>query len=342
MTDGEASSRDRVTEILLGYRMAQAVHVAARLKVADLLQKGPISIAQIATAVEADKSSLYRLLRMLATGGFFAEDKPGYFSLTPMGAVLCTDNPESLLTAALYLGGENYAAFADLYYSVISGQPAFRKFYGQDFFTYFERNSERAAIFFGYLSVDAGAFASKVVNAYDFTGIGVVADLGGGDGELLAEILDRHPDTNGLLVELQPMVDRARVVLEDRGLLDRCMLLTGSFLDSLPPIADVYILSAVLHDWDDDHCVRILRNCREAIRGEGALLLIEEVMPRSGGSPSVMMHDIATLVTSGGAVRSLEEYERLLSEAGFEIRRCISVNTADTHILEAAPRRKKC
>jgi hypothetical protein len=330
----------RIVEMITGYRVTQAIYVMAKLKIADVFAPGPMGALVLAKAVNAEASPLYRMLRMLSALGLLEEYCSARFSLTSLGQTLCGDTPGSMRSAALYSGDEAYQAFGELSYAIETGNAAFPRVFRESLFTYFSQNPARRDVFFDYLGIGSDELASRVADAYHFSGIEILADVGGGNGALLRKVLAKNPAMRGLLCELSPMIERAGPPLAADGLIDRCSLHSGDFQLSVPGGADAYVLSFVIHDWDAEGSLGILQNCRNAVGAGGGLIIVEEVAPFRDEPSAGTGHDISTLVMSGGFVRTSSEYENLLKLTGFETSRFIPLDLADTFIIEASPDRQ--
>jgi len=325
-----------------GYQAAQPVHVAAQLGLADLLADGPRSIAELADATGTHAPSLERLVRMLAALGVVAEEANGRISLTPLGSPLRAGVPGSVRDRVLFLTGDWYwRSWGELLYSVRTGEPAFDHIFGMSNFAYWEHNPEAGAIHDDAFTTMAQFTTTPLVAAYDFTRFGVLADIGGSEGPLLAAILQAHPGLRGILFDLPHVVTRAAPVLEAAGVADRVEVVGGSFFESVPTGADAYLLKYIIHDWDDERALAILTRCRQAMTSEATLLLIEQVLPEhlevgAAAVATARLDLTMLLLTPGGRERTESAFRRLLGEAGFELRRVISTRSPFS-FLEAVP-----
>lgn len=310
-----------VLGLLMGTFVSQSVSVAAELGVADALADGPAPVDRIAAAVDAHPASLYRLLRVLADFGVLVELPDRRFALTPMGQLLRADQPGSLRGLAVHFGsGFHRAAWSGLGDAVRTGEPAFDAVHGAPQFDWYRDHPAEAAVFDAAMtSVAAGIY--QTVTAWDFGRFDTVVDVGGGNGACLAAILDAYPTVRGVLFDLPDVVGRAGPVLEQAGVGDRTEVVGGSFFDagSVPAGADVYVLTAVVHDWDDENAIRILRNCRAAM-GEGSRLLLGEPVLPDGPEPSIgKLLDLETLVGTTGRQRTEREFRDILEPAGLRL-----------------------
>jgi predicted O-methyltransferase YrrM len=320
--------------------MSKATCVAARLSLPDLLADGPRRPEELATATATDPDSLRRLLRALTTVGLFRETDDGAFELTTAGARLRADAPDSLRAWALYW--EDAAPlWARLQATVETGESARSELLGTEGFAHLEADPAAAELFHRAMSELARPLARALVETVDFSGFARVVDIGGGAGETLAVILAAHPGLRGALLERPGALERARRLLEEAGLLDRCELIEGDFFEAVPPGADAYLLKSVLHDWRDDRARSILAVCLRAMSPNARLLVVERVVPeRLDGSPAhrdLARSDLHMRVALGSGERTKAELGGLLESAGFRPLRWIPLG--DTfHAIEAAPR----
>lgn len=317
--------------------VAQAIAVAAKLRLADQLKDGPKSVDELAAATATHPPSLSRLLRALAGVGIFAGTDDGRFELTPLATPLQSDVPGSV-RAMCAMRGEPWfwGAWGDLLHSVTTGESAFEHRHGKDLFAYLSGEPAAMSLFADAMTSLSETESAAVLAAHDFSSAKTVVDVGGGQGFLLAAILRANPGVRGVLFDLPDTVTRAHPVLETAGATDRCEVIGGSFFEAVPEGGDVYVLKSVIHDWDDDRAVAILANCRRAMTSSGTLLLIERVIP-SGNEPSVAKWmDVNMLVATGGRERTEAEYRSLYASAGFELTR-ITATGAYVSLIEGDP-----
>ena len=337
MSQNPATPPGALLQAIVDYPSAQVVHAAARLGLADLLADGPRSVDDLAAATGTHAPSLARLVRALAALGALAEVGGGRVELTPLGAPLRSDVPGSVRDAVLFLAGEWYwRAWGGLLHSVRTGEPAFPAVHGTTAWDYRARHPEEGAIFDAAMTGISGMAADAVARSYDFSRIGVLADVGGGHGELLAAILAAHPSMRGILFDQPQVVAGARRLLERAGVADRCEVVGGSFFEAVPGGADAYLLKSVIHDWDDPEAAAILRACRAAVGDKGRLLVVERVVGPPNEPDPAKFSDLNMLVELGGRERTAEEYRDLLAGAGF---RLVGVTPTGSpfEVVEAAP-----
>ena len=302
--------------MITGYWISQMVHVAAKLGLADLLADGPRTADELAAATGTHARSLYRLLRALASVGVFSEADDGRFAQTPLSESLRRDVPGSQWAMAVMMGDEHYHAWGDLLESVRTGQTAFDRLYGKPLFDYLGEHPEQAEIFDAAMTSIHGRETQAVLDAYDLSGVGVLADVGGGNGSNLIGILGRYPEMRGVLFDLPHVVERAAANLERAGLASRCQVVGGDFFGPIPVEADAYLLRHIIHDWDDEKAGLILRNIRTAMPEGARLLVVEHVLP-PGNEPSFgKLLDLNMLLLPGGVERTEEEFRRLYEAVG--------------------------
>jgi hypothetical protein len=324
--------------MLIGYRISQAIYVAAKLGIADLLKDGPKSSGELATSVGANPDAFHRLLRVLASVGVFAQVDQRRFTLTPMGALLQTGVSGSLWAAAITFGEErNWRPWGELLYSVRTGRSAHEHVYGMGVFEYFNQHPEAGRVASANFRERTASTAEAVVNSYDFSRTHTIVDVGGGHGALLAAILKAHPHLHGTLFDLPPVVEGAKQLMEAEGLVGRCDLVAGDFFVTVPGGCDAYLLKWILHDWDDERAVTILKNCRRAMREQGKLLLVEQLMPeRAEQAPHVVLADLQMMVMAGGRERTEAEFRALLDAAGFRLTKVVPTQS-EFSVIEGVP-----
>ncbi len=322
-----------------GFWVAKAVAVAAELGIADHLKGGPKTVEELARAVGAHQGALYRLLRGIASVGVFTEEVQGRFALTPMAALLLTDDPRSWRAAAIMNGTPwTWQPWGDLLYSVRTGNPAFDHLFGMEFDAYLRQHQDAADIFQAFMNVATAEEALAVSPVYDFSGLTTVVDVGGGQGALLAAILRANPHLHGILFEAPHVMATAGPALEDQGVADRCQLVAGNFFETLPTGGDAYILKWVLVSWDDERAVTILQNCHRAISANGKLLVIERIIPPGNEPFYGKLADLNLLVLYRGRHRTEAEYRSLFARAGFELSRIVpSHSPTEFSVIEGIP-----
>jgi O-methyltransferase domain len=312
----------------------QAIHVAAKLGLADLVADGPRTVTELAADVGAHGPSLGRFLRALTSLGIFAEDPDGRYRQTALSETLRADHPESIRRWAMMLGARFvWAPSGELDLTIRTGHPAFERLYGAQFFKHLAEHQEDAAVFDAAMS-SVPAWIAAVVAAYDFARFERIVDVGGGHGALIVGILSANPRVRGVLQDLPGVVAGASAAREG-AMVDRCEIVGGDFFESVPSGADAYLLKGIIHDWNDEAAVKILKNCRRAIRAGGTLLLLETVLIPPSSDPASALMDLLMMVLTGGRERTEAEFRSLLGEAGFSLAQVISTPVAS--IIEACP-----
>jgi hypothetical protein len=309
--------------LLDGYQVTKALYVVARLGIADLLADGPLPVADLATAANVQADALYRVLRALEAVGVFAEVAPRHFALTPLAEILREGYPGSMRANILFVGDEPYRAWADLMYSVQTGKPAFEHVFGAPHFTYLAAHSDSSAVFDRAMSGNSRVSAADVATAYPFPATGTIVDVGGGQGALIAAILQAHPGLEGILFDQAHVVAGAPPVLEEAGVAVRCAIAGGDFFTPPLPIGDIYMLRQIIHDWDDERALMILRNCAIAMRPNGRVLVIEVIITPGPASSAGKFLDLQMMVMNGGRQRTEEEYRQLFAAAGLRLTRAL-------------------
>jgi hypothetical protein len=319
---GDADPREALLDLSTGYWRSQAIYVAAKLGVADLVHEGPKSTEELARATQTHAPSLYRLLRALASVGVFAEDPQGLFGLTPIAECL-RSVPGSQRSLMIMMGEEHYRAWGELLYSVQTGRIAFDHVHGKPVFQFLSEHPDKAKIFDEAMVGVHGAETQAMLDAYDFSSIGTLVDIGGGNGSVLSSVLRKHPSLKGILYDLPGVAGRAQEQLKQAGLADRCQVIGGNFFERVPAGGDAYVMRHIIHDWNDAQCRQILGNCRQVMRPEARLLIVESVIP-PGNEPFMgKFLDLVMLVIPGGKERTEPEYRALFQSAGFRLTRIV-------------------
>lgn len=331
------STHQQLDQMITGYWLSQAIYAAAKFGIADQLKDGPKTVGELAGATSTNPDALYRLLRALASVGIFTEGESRRFALTPLAEPLRSDVAGSKRALALMSGDEQFRAWAEIDYSIRTGKVAFDKVFGKPIFDYLGEHPDKARIFDSAMVGIHGRESNSVLDAYDFSAFGVVADIGGGNGSQMTEILKKHTRLKGILFDLPHVIERAKERIHASGLLDRCALVAGSFFDAVPEGADAYVLRHIIHDWDEEKCLTILRNCHRAMRPASKLLVIESVIPPGDEPFQGKFLDLVMLLIPGGKERTENEYRTLFEQAGFELTRIVPTGT-EVSIVEGRKR----
>lgn len=315
----EQDPKAALLALVRGHRLTDMIAVASRLGVPDLLAERAADATTIATATGAHAPTLYRLLRALAAAGVFNEAEDGKFSLTEVGSYLTTDHPESLSGwVALIDRPTMREAWANLEHSVRTGENSFKSINGEEVWEWRRHEPDEMALFNRAMTSLSAGVGASVATAFDFGGASVVADIGGGSGSLLAGILLQHPHLRGILFD-QPAVAAQPIELERAGVLDRCDVIGGSFFEGVPTGADVYLMKAILHDWEDPEAIAILRKIRDVIPPDGTLIVVERVIGPPNEDLEGKLSDLHMLVMPGGRERTEPEWRSLLEGGGFSL-----------------------
>jgi O-methyltransferase domain/Dimerisation domain len=333
----DAPPEARLLQLISGSWTMQAVYTAARLELADHVKAGPKSAEQLARDTGAHAPSLYRLLRALASLGIFVEDSERRFGLTPMAEKLRKDAPDSLWGSTVMMGEEHYVAWGRLLDGVRQGKVSFQLQYGEGVFDYFEKHPESARIFHRAMTELTSKTHVAAVEAYDFSRLRKLIDVGGGRGTLISAILKANPHLHGAVFDVPSVMEQTRNYLTEQGVADRCEAIGGDFFASVPAGGDAYILSTVIHDWHDADSLRILKNVHQAMNGPGTLLLVEQVLKDRNEPDFAKFMDLNMLVMAGGMERTGEEFRALLRDAGFDLVRIIPTKSA-SKVIEAVRR----
>ncbi len=339
MTSSNPMTAWQVLRPLMDLVTPMALRVAATLRLADFMPDDGIgegtALGELAERAGADPEALARMLRHLVQHGVFTEPRPGQFAANQAAALLRTGQPGAVWLDLDGFGGRMDLAFTGLAHTVRTGEPAWEQVFGQPFWAYLDANPAISASFDATMAVDAGS--APVADGYDWTTVRHVADIGGGTGTLIAEVLRRNPQLRGTLADLPETAARARQYLAEVGLDGRCEVVGQSFFDPLPPGPDVYLLNRVIHDWDDDAATAILRRCAEAAGRTGRVLVVESHGTADGDSAAFAEMNLRMLVLAGGRERTINGYSALAAEAGLQVTAVHDI-TERHMIIECVPR----
>lgn len=313
-----------LTQMITGSLGSQAVYVAAKLGIADLLTGGAKSTSELAAATETDAPSLYRVLRALAAQGIFTETQDRVFALTPTAELLRSDSPRSLRDLAIFMGEDwHWQVWGRTLYSVRTGKAAWAEVHGKEVFPYFEANPEAAKIFNRAMTSLSNLAIQAVVEGYDFSSLETIVDIAGGHGRLLTTILAANPSLRGVLFDLPHVIEGAKESVQGTTASARCEFAGGDFFASVPANADAYIMKHIIHDWDDERALKILTNIRSVMKSNGRVLLVESVITPANEADFGKLLDIEMLVSPGGKERTAEEYRELFAGAGLRLTRIV-------------------
>jgi precorrin-6B methylase 2 len=337
--DRDTPSTDQLLiQLLTGAWATQSVAAACKLSIPDALASGPMSSDGVAAKVGAESGAVYRLLRALASLGVFERRADRRFALTELGERLRKDAPgtlrETFIAETDHAHWQSWEKVAD---AVRTGLPRPLPVLGAAAFDYYGKNREDGEQFARAMQNVSNFAAAAVCEAYDFSGVKTVMDIGGGNGSMALAILEGHPQMQGRVFDLPYIEEHAHRNIAEAGAAHRCGFEAGDFFKAVPAGADLHILKFILHDWTDEECVKILESCRKALAPGGKVLLVEMLVPEEIRPDFVMLMDINMLVMTGGRERTAKEFEKVLGDAGFAMTRVITTKSPFA-LIEARPR----
>lgn len=321
-------------QLSTGFITARAIYVAAKLGIADLLDEGPRCARELAAKLAVHPNALFRILRLLASAGILKRSELDQFALTELGEPLRTASSHSMRDYIILFHEFQYPAFTNIMHQLSTGESANLKTFGQPLFGLVQSDQEFARVFFAGLASRARIDIAAVMDAYDFSQARQIVDIGGGNGGMLSAILLSYPQLSGVLFDLAPAIAEARS--GRGGALPRCTLTAGNFFEKIPAGADIYLLKLVLHDWEDEDAARILKNCRNAMRLDSRLVIVEGLLGEADTLSMTDLGDLVMLLSLSGRERTEAEFQSLLQRAGLKLRKKIPTE-ADVYILEAEP-----
>jgi O-methyltransferase/methyltransferase family protein len=331
------NASEQLMQIATGFQLSACLYVAAKLNIADLVAHGGRSAEDLAASTGTNADALYRVLRALISVGIFAEPEPRIITLSPAAEPLRRDVPGSVHGLALWVADPFMIHIAsDLLYSVETGKPAVEHLYGKPAFECIASIPRIQAAFNEGMTTISREFAPAVLEAYDFSGIEVLMDVAGGHGYFIGEALRKHPRMKGILLDLPHVVEGAKGMLRGMGVDHRCEPMAGDFFEEVPSGADAYYLQHIIHDWDDEHALKILRNIRKALtdRNRGRLLVVDAVLPENSNPHPAKLLDLVMLTVPGGRERTEPEWHELCTKSGFKISRIVPTRVGKS-VIEA-------
>ena len=325
-------------QMVQGFMPAKSLQVAAELGIADLIAEKPKSADQLSTILGVHSESLYRLLRALTSLGIFKEISHNQFENTPLSEAFRTNVPGSMRDYLIFYPDDPFMlAVTKLLDVVKTGKPSFKDANGCEQWEYFQRHRESAERFNKGMAARTSQVISALLESYDFSQFKTLIDVGGGLGTVLASILSKFQQLHGCLYEQSSVVEGAKSFLEAQGVISRCNLISGDFFESVPKDFDAYLMKSIIHDWDDEKALAILKNCRASINKHGKLLLIERVIGQDDAPLSVKWQDLYMMVIYGSRVRTEQEFRNLLRASDFELKKVIALPGPDDAVIEAEP-----
>lgn len=300
------------------------LYAAAKLKIADLLAGGPKPVSELARARSVNEDALYRSLRAIASLNIFREVAPRTFANTPLSEAMRSDVPDSARDIVMFLADPmHFQVFAELTHSIETGGTAFKKVTGMDSFEFFQQHSAENDVFNAAMTSISAHFTKPLIETYDFGESGTLADIGGGHGAMLTAILQKHRGLRGIVFDLPHVVEGAKARIASLGMGSRCEAIGGDFFAPLPA-ADSYVMKSIIHDWNDERAIAILKNCAAAMRGRSGKVLLVEYVIVPGNEPDVAKWiDLEMLAMAGGRERTEGEYAELFSRAGLKLARVV-------------------
>jgi SAM-dependent methyltransferase len=330
-------SANALIDLVDGHRVTAIIYVAAKLGIADLLFEGPKTVSELAHLTDTHERSLFRLMRALVKLAICTQSSDGGFQLTEMGTHLAANSEGSMKAWVLLEGGILRAGWGELLESIRTGKTADELAgLGQERFELLAKTKD-AALFNEAMVSTTRMSVPAVLGAYDFSGISTLMDVGGGLGELICAILKQYPSMRGVVFDLPHCAEGAKKNISNGGVADRCEFIAGSFFESVPTGADAIIMKSIIHDWNDERCVRILQNCHRVLKPGARLMLIDKAIPEKlepGGSDLfVFLDDLNMLRGPGGGERTPNEFRELLAQANFSLQRIVP--TGRYSVIEA-------
>lgn len=332
-----AAAAEHLARLTTGFQISSCLYVAASLSIADLLASGPRPVEDLARDSQSNADRLYRVLRALVSVGVFSEPSPRTFVLSPAAELLRSDAPDSkrgfvLFTASPFVMQAN----SHLLHSVRTGQPAVEHIHGKPAFECLASMPETAFAFNEAMTCHSVALAPAILDAYSLDGIATLMDVAGGHGYFICEALQRYPQMKGILLDLPSVIDGAKCAICERRMDERCQPIAGNFFERIPAGADAYFMQHILHDWDDEHCLTILANVKQALIGRknGRLIVADAVLPENSQPHPAKFLDLMMMVLPGGRERTETEWRTLLDRAGFAITKIVPTKEPES-VIEA-------
>ncbi|MDM8521819.1 methyltransferase [Desulfococcaceae bacterium HSG8] len=324
----------QMMQFILGKWISKPVNIAAKLGISDILAEGSRNIDALSEITETHPDSLYRMMRALAGVGIFTETEDRVFANTPLSECLMEGR---LKSASLMFHSDWHDKMWDnLLCSIKTGDSAFEKAHGEPVFEWFGKNPEAARVFHEANSYKAAFSHRAIVEVYDFSGINTLTDVGGGFGGLMFEILEANPSVKGIIADLPETVRHLSEIIKQKKSGDRVRAAECDFFREIPGGSDACLLSHILHDWPDEACITILKNCRKALDSEGKLLIVEAVISPGNSSSVAKLLDLEVLLMGGGRERTEEEFRNLMESSGFRLSRIIHTRE-NVSVIEGIP-----
>jgi len=318
-------ARKQLLDLIAGEWIAKSIYAATELDIATILAKGPMSIHELAIIAECNEEHLYRLLHMLSSNGIFSENDNCVFSNTEVSHLLSKEYPFSLHDLVHFYGQEMSQSWNLTTECIKQGRPAFDLTFEMPVFAYFKSHPEAAQIFNAAMKEKSKMVIDSLLHSYDFGRFRSICDIGGGCGHFLSAIFVKYPNMKGILFELSDVIASSDDVL--RPFEKRCSRIAGNFFQNIPVQADAYLLKSVLHDWNDQDAIKILKNCHQAMPDGSSLLIVEPIVSDSNKKEMAKVMDVYMMIITGGKERTRQEFEHLLEKSGFRLDAIISTET---------------
>lgn len=325
----------QLKEMVQGFQVMQSIFVATKLGIPDLIKDDCISCNELAKKSNTNSDALYRLLMTLVSLGILIENEVTYFRLTPLGTCLL-DRPNSMRNYVLFQGEIGYACWGELIYSLQTGQNSFEFLYGMKRIEYFQQNPKIGQIWDGLNTSLSTIQTSAIINAYDFSIAKKIADIGGGQGSLLASILKKYPTLQGILFEQPHPIEKAKDLLNREGVYNRCELVVGDFCKFISIEADIYLMKNVIQTLEKNITIKLLKNLHKSMNKRSKLLILERVIGISKTGWTDNFANLNSLVLSSGKFRMEHELKKLLEVAKFKIVSIIPTKSV-VSIIECIP-----
>ncbi len=328
---------DLLMQIACGYMASRALNIVTELKVADLLSAGPKPVFELAKATGTNEDALYRVLRALASVGIFTEVAPRKFGLTPAAELLQSGVPGSFHPMVRFMcDAFHFTMYADMMHAVKTGETVCQRVLGMPVFEYFAKDRREGEVFNDAMTSFSSAVIPAVLEVYDFSSIGTLMDVAGGHGFVLTSVLEKYPQMKGILFEMEHVCEGARARIASLDCKGRCHVVTGDFFKSIPAGADAIIMKHIIHDWNDEQAITILKNCHRALAGKpkAKVILLDSVLAPGNGPDFGKIIDLEMLMMPGGRERTEEEFRTLFAKAGFQLTRIVP-NKSPLSVVEA-------
>jgi hypothetical protein len=324
-----------VAQMLDGFKVTAAIYTASKLSIFDALRDRPLTAQDLAAQAGAHAPSLQRLLRYLTSIGLLIEDDQQRFTATPLGDVLRSDHPKTVRPWALMSGSPTFwRSWGDMHATVVTGKPAFNRLYGEGHFDYLSQHPADAAIFNAGMTNGTTRALPAILDAYDYTRFKKIVDVAGGHGALLRGILERAPNSAGVLYEMPAVAAEARE-LRGSPVETRCEFIGGNMFESIPAGGDLYFMKWIMHDWNDEAALQILKNVRQAMLSHGRLIVVDRIVKPSNQPDPAKLADLMMLVMLTGRERTEPEFRDLYRAGGFNLTRVIPAG--DFALIEGMP-----